>query len=138
MMECIVRISLLVWMLGLLQGPLVAVAKTTGDREFEFSGNELFYSAGHKSKKKSKDIGLKLENSISQFDFSNFILLFRRKQDKMNVCVYICVIFHPSKPMNQILWSFFFFLFFFLGTYKILQRLSNVRQEFPSLHFFYN
>jgi hypothetical protein len=37
------------------------VTKTTG---FHDSGNELFYNAGQRSRKRLKETGLKLENSI--------------------------------------------------------------------------
>lgn len=40
------------------------VTKTTDFYEFESSGNELFYNAGHRSRKRLKETGSKLENSI--------------------------------------------------------------------------
>lgn len=43
---------------------LVDVTKTTGLHEFELGGNEIFYNAGQRPKKKLKDTGSKLENSI--------------------------------------------------------------------------
>jgi hypothetical protein len=42
----------------------VDATKTTGLHEFELGGNEIFYNAGQRSKKKLKDTGSKLENSI--------------------------------------------------------------------------
>jgi hypothetical protein len=42
----------------------VDVTKTIGFHEFEPVGNQVFYNAGHGSKKKLKDTGSKLENSI--------------------------------------------------------------------------
>jgi hypothetical protein len=40
------------------------VTKTTDFHEFESSGNELFYNAGQRSRKRLKETGSKLENSI--------------------------------------------------------------------------
>jgi hypothetical protein len=42
----------------------VDVTKTTSLHQFELSGNEIFYNAGQGTKKKLKDTGSKLENSI--------------------------------------------------------------------------
>jgi hypothetical protein len=42
----------------------VDVTKAVGFHEFEPVGNKVFYNAGQGSKKKLKDTGSKLENSI--------------------------------------------------------------------------
>ncbi|PSN51815.1 Sushi [Blattella germanica] len=61
----ILRICIFLSILALVGGTVLDIAKTTGDREFEPSGNELFHNAGQqRNKKKLKHTGLKLENSV--------------------------------------------------------------------------
>lgn len=60
---CILLFILQTWLIP-VYSVSVDVTKTIGFHELEPVGNKVFYNAGQASKKKLKDTGSKLENSI--------------------------------------------------------------------------
>lgn len=64
MVQCYVLIWVFCSWLVLMHCVFLDVTKTTDFHEFEPSGSELFYSAGQRSRKRLKETGSKLENSI--------------------------------------------------------------------------
>jgi len=60
---CILLFILHIWLIP-VYSVSVDVTKTIGFHELESVGNKVFYNAGQASKKKLKDTGSKLENSI--------------------------------------------------------------------------